>query len=53
MQDFDRKLKDGNDFISLNCYPNIKDGLLKACDMPKEKVIYFIVRMKVDDASKG
>ncbi len=32
----------GKDFISLNYYPNIKDGLLKPCEMPKEKVISFI-----------
>ena len=32
----------GNDFISLNYYSEINDGLLKPCEMPKEKVIEFV-----------
>jgi len=36
----------GNDFISLNYYPNIKGGLLKPCEMPQEKVIDFILNLK-------
>jgi len=37
----------GNDFISLNFYPNIQNGLLKPCEMPEEKVITFILELKV------
>ncbi len=36
-----------NDFISLNYYPQIKNGLLKPCEMPQEKVMDFIVDMKL------
>jgi len=36
----------GNDFISLNYYPEIQDGLLKPCEMPKEKVIEFIIEIR-------
>ena len=32
----------GNDFISLNYYPETLNGLLKPCEMPEEKVIAFI-----------
>ncbi|WP_345975160.1 hypothetical protein [Sulfurimonas sp. HSL3-7] len=32
----------GNDFISLNYYPQTLGGLLKPCEMPEEKVISFI-----------
>lgn len=32
----------GNDFISLNYYPQTLNGLLKPCEMPEEKVIAFI-----------
>ena len=32
-----------NDFISLNYYTDIANGLLKPCEMPKEKVISFIL----------
>lgn len=35
-----------NDFISLNYYTNIKDGLLKPCEMPEEKVIEFVLNLK-------
>jgi len=35
----------GNDFISLNYYPCIQGGLLKPCEMPKEKVIQFILEL--------
>ena len=41
-----------NDFISLNYYPKIKGGLLKPCEMPQEKVIDFILRMKVNEPVK-
>jgi len=36
----------GNDFISLNYYPQIKDGLLKPCEMPVQKVVGFILALK-------
>jgi len=32
----------GNDFISLNYYRELKEGL-KPCEMPKEKVISFVL----------
>ena len=34
-----------NNFISLNYYPNIDDGLLKPCEMPQEKVIDFVLNI--------
>ncbi len=34
------------DFISLNYYPNIGNGLLKPCEMPEKKVIDFILSIK-------
>jgi hypothetical protein len=37
----------GNDFISLNYYTKLKEGL-KPCEMPKEKVIDFVVRLIKD-----
>jgi hypothetical protein len=33
----------GNNFISLNYYPHIKNGLLKPCEMPEEKVKAFVL----------
>ena len=36
-----------NNFISLNYYVNIGNGLLKPCEMPKEKVIDFILNLKL------
>ncbi len=36
----------GNNFISLNYYPYIKNGLLKPCEMPEEKVIEFVLNMR-------
>ena len=36
-----------NDFISLNYYTSIRDGLLKPCEMPEEKVIDFILDLSV------
>ena len=36
-----------NDFISLNYYANIGDGLLKPCEMPEEKVIDFILNLHI------
>lgn len=35
----------GNDFISLNYYPYIKEGLLKPCEMPPQKVKTFILEL--------
>ena len=37
----------GNDFISLNYYTDIGDGLLKPCEMPQEKVIDFVLALVV------
>ncbi len=37
----------GNDFISLNYYPELQGGLLKPCEMPQEKVIKFILELKI------
>lgn len=37
----------GKDFISLNYYPYIQEGLLKPCEMPKEKVIQFILQLHI------
>ena len=37
----------GNNFISLNYYPYIKDGLLKPCEMPEEKVIRFVLELRI------
>lgn len=36
-----------NDFISLNYYSEIGDGLLKPCEMPQEKVIDFVLLLRV------
>ena len=36
------------DFISLNYYTNIGDGLLNPCEMPEEKVIDFILELVVN-----
>jgi len=35
----------GNDFISLNYYITNQNELLKPCEMPEQKVIYFINQM--------
>jgi len=32
----------GNDFVSLNYYPQTLGGLLKPCEMPENKVISFV-----------
>jgi hypothetical protein len=37
----------GKDFISLNYYPGIEGGLLKPCEMPIEKVVGFILELKL------
>ena len=37
----------GNDFISLNYYPEIKEGLLKPCEMPVQKVVNFVLEFKL------
>ncbi|HIP47220.1 MAG TPA: peptide methionine sulfoxide reductase [Campylobacterales bacterium] len=37
----------GNDFISLNYYPYLRDGL-KPCEMPQEKVIDFVLGLIKD-----
>ncbi len=36
-----------NDFISLNYYPLIGDGLLRPCEMPEKKVMEFVLSMKI------
>ena len=36
-----------NDFISLNYYPLIGDGLLRRCEMPEKKVMEFVLSMKI------
>jgi len=36
-----------NDFISLNYYTDIANGLLKPCEMPEEKVIDFVLNLKI------
>lgn len=36
-----------NDFISLNYYTEIDNGLLKPCEMPVQKVIDFVLHLKV------
>ncbi len=37
----------GKDFISLNYYPEIKEGLLRPCEMPVQKVVDFILELRV------
>lgn len=37
----------GNDFISLNYYITRTSQLLKPCEMPAHKVIYFLKNMKI------
>lgn len=37
----------GNDFISLNYYPQLQDGLLKPCEMPQKKVIQFVLKLRL------
>ena len=37
----------GNDIVSGNYYPTIKEGLLKPCEMSNEKVIDFILNALV------
>ncbi len=36
-----------NDFISLNYYSEIGDGLLKPCEMPQEKGIDFVLNLEL------
>ncbi len=36
----------GSNFISLNYYPYVGDGLLRPCEMPEKKVIDFILSIK-------
>ena len=36
------------DFVSLNYYPLVGDGLLRPCEMPEKKVIDFILCMKTE-----
>ncbi|NHF61553.1 peptide methionine sulfoxide reductase [Flavobacteriaceae bacterium TP-CH-4] len=40
----------GSDFISLNYYCTASGGLLKPCEMSKEKVVTFLrnVQLKID-----
>ena len=35
-----------NNFISLNYYAHIGEGLLKPCEMPQEKVIEFVLNLQ-------
>jgi peptide-methionine (S)-S-oxide reductase len=37
----------GNNIVSGNYYPTIKEGLLKPCEMSNEKVIDFILNVLV------
>ena len=37
-----------NDYISLNYYPLVGDGLLRPCEMPDKKVIDFILSLKCE-----
>ena len=37
----------GNDVVSGNYYPSIKNGTLKPCEMSDEKVIEFVLRSEV------
>ncbi len=37
----------GNDVISGNYYPTIKDGMLKPCEMSEAKVVDFVLRAVV------
>ena len=39
-----------NNFISLNYYPLIGDGLLRPCEMPDDKVIDFILCLKFEES---
>ncbi len=43
---FAENLNDG-DIVSGNYYVNIKEGLLKPCEMSDEKVIDFIIKLEV------
>jgi hypothetical protein len=38
-----------NDFISLNYYCNIGNGLLKPCEMAEEKVIDFVINLQIEN----
>jgi len=37
----------GNDIVSGNYYPTIKEGTLKPCEMSDAKVIDFVLRVEV------
>ena len=37
----------GNDIVSGNYYPTIKEGTLKPCEMSDAKVIDFVLNVKV------
>ncbi len=37
----------GNDVVSGNYYPSMKDGLLKPCEMSDKKVIDFILNIYI------
>ena len=39
----------GNNIISGNYYPTIKDGLLKPCEMSDKKVIDFVLHLIVEN----
>jgi hypothetical protein len=38
----------GADYISLNWYDLATGGVLKPCEMPKEKVVTFVLGLSVD-----
>jgi hypothetical protein len=37
----------GNDIVSGNYYPTIKNGTLKPCEMSEQKVVDFVLNTKV------
>ena len=43
---FAQNLSDG-DIVSCNYYVDLKEGLLKPCEMSDEKVIDFIINLRV------
>ncbi len=38
----------GSDYISLNLYRTESGALLRPCEMPKEKVVAFVLALTVD-----
>ena len=37
----------GNDFVSLNYYVTNKNELLKPCEMPEQKVVDFLTKVRI------